>query len=328
MNSIKRREYADNLKQHAKSATSIAILTHKNPDGDGLAASLALKKFFSYYNIDSEVVLETECPNAYDYIAGIENTVVFEKGMNHELAILLDCHEQARVGVCSPIVEKASAIYAIDHHHERDIISHAHNWINTNAASVGEIIWNMFEDEIRNIACQETKAYIAEALYTTILNDTDNFVNANTNGKTFRMCAGLTEIGLNPGDIQKKFVWGKTVSEMQLIGKVLNNLEQPREDIIYIHSTLQMLDELGLDQDATSKMTKWLKGTKGIDVIVYYREVDTDVYRLSLRSNNVDVNRIARNYGGGGHTKAAGCEIKGSLLEIKSMIFENIKEQS
>ncbi|PID29434.1 MAG: hypothetical protein CSB55_01840 [Candidatus Cloacimonadota bacterium] len=327
MNSIKRAEYAENLKQHAISATSIALLTHKNPDGDGLAAALALKKIFSAFGIKSDIILENECPQRYDFINGSENTLVFNKSMKYEMAILLDCHERSRLGSCSQILENTSEIYTIDHHQERILIEHAHNWLNSNATSAGEIIWNMFEKEIRKIDSEEDKKYIASALYTTILNDTDNFANNNTNGKTFRMCAGLTEIGLNPGDIQKKFICGKTVSEMKLIAKVLSTIDQPSKEIIYIDSTLEMLNSLGLTQESTAKMAKLLKGTKGVEVIVYFREAAENTYRLSLRSDSVDVNRIAGNYGGGGHTRAAGCEIRGNLLEVKSMIFENIKEQ-
>jgi phosphoesterase RecJ-like protein len=88
-----------------------------------------------------------------------------------------------------------------------------------------------------------------------------------------------------------------------------------------------MLQRNGLDLKANNKLTRWVKGTKNTKISICFQEVSRDRYRLSLRSNYVDVNKIATKYGGGGHKKASGCEIKGNLDTIKQSILEDIRKQ-
>ena len=95
-----------------------------------------------------------------------------------------------------------------------------------------------------------------------------------------------------------------------------------------MHSSLEMLERLGLDQDASSKMMRWIKGVKDIDIQVYFQQVEEKLFRISLRSDKYEVNTLASFFGGGGHKKAAGCEIKGTLTEAKSLILEQIRHLS
>ncbi len=312
--------------EYANKSDNIAIVTHKNPDGDGLPAALALKEILKKHSIDSEIVLENSCPSIYNYLDGRKKTLAYSEKMFYEFLILIDCHEEARIGKCSPLVKKAKKIVAIDHHIKKNVIDEAISFIDPSYVSAGAIIFKIFENELKSYDGNSQK-YIADCIYSTILNDTDNFTNQNIDSETFNLCAHLYDLGINPGKISQALLYGKSPEEMKFTGQVLSTIETyENHRILFINSTMEMLEKLGLDHNATSKMTKWLKGTKGVKAIVYFREIDKNYYRLSLRSDYLNVNTIAENFGGGGHSKAAGCEIKGNLKEIQNYLKEWVED--
>ncbi|NQT65516.1 MAG: DHH family phosphoesterase, partial [FCB group bacterium] len=104
------------LSKAVKDYSKIAILTHKNPDGDGFPACLALQEILLQQNIKSDVVLEEEALEIYDFLNGYERTKVFSESMIYDLLIIMDCHEVERIGICEPLIPTAKKIIAIDHH--------------------------------------------------------------------------------------------------------------------------------------------------------------------------------------------------------------------
>ncbi|MCD4829709.1 MAG: DHH family phosphoesterase [Candidatus Cloacimonetes bacterium] len=308
-------------------AGSIALVTHRNPDGDGLPACLALQELLRCRDKDADIVLERPCHELYAFLDGPRHSRVMAADLSYDCIVLLDCHERDRIGTCAPLVDAATCVIAIDHHHERELIPGAHTYIDTEIVSAGGILWELFASDIEQLPA-ESRRYLVEALYTTVLNDTDNFVNANTDARTFEICRQMAAQGLEAGPVARRFVWGKTAMEMKFVGEVLAGM-QLRHDgrVLFLFSTLEMLDRLNLDAESTSKITRWVKGVRGVEAVVYFREIGERLYRLSLRSDVVDVNRIARLYGGGGHTRAAGCEMSGSLDDIQATIYRHLEEQ-
>jgi len=307
--------------------SKIAILTHKNPDGDGLPASLALQEILLQLDIKAEIVLEEEPSELYDFLDGYERTKVFSEYMIYDLLILLDCHELERIGICEPLVPTAKKIIAIDHHILSEPIEDADTYINTAAVSAGAILFNMFKDKMAEFD-EEPANYIAKAFYTTILNDTDNFLNQNVDADTFLICSELMKYKINPGKITEMFLLNKPANEIRFVGEVLSTIKTFDDDqILFMHATNDMLKRNHVGHDGNSKLTRWVKGTHNVKVTVLYHEVVKNRYRLSLRSNYINVNKIAVKYGGGGHKKASGCEMKGSLEELQNILLEEIREQ-
>ena len=319
------------MKQHFSAAVnkydSIGIITHKTPDGDGLGASLAMQELLACWNKKADVVLEEPISAIYDFLDGERRTIIFSENLRYDLLIILDCHEKERVGRCEPLIPFSQKVFALDHHIQCELIPDSETFININAVSVGVIIFQMFEDEIDALPT-ESAQYIATAIYTSILNDTDNFLNTNVDAETFAICSKLMKYDIQPGRITELFLLSKSANEMRFVGEVLSSIQTFDNDtILFIDSTLDMLQRNGLDLKANSKLTRWVKGTKNMKISICFQEVNRDRYRLSLRSNYVDVNKIATKHGGGGHKKASGCEIKGNLDTIKQTILEDIREQ-
>ncbi len=307
--------------------SSFGIVTHYSPDGDGFCSALTLQEILSQKSINAEIILEKPAPEVYEFLDGRERSIVFSDELSYELLLMLDCHEQERLGICLSLISKAKKIIAIDHHPENILIPNAETYINTDKVSVGVIIYDLFVDEISTFPTSSQK-YIAEATYTTILNDSDNFINANTDVETFRISAELMKFGLIPGEIAEKFLMNKTPAEMRFIGEVLSTIKTfSNHRIMFMFSTLEMLERNSLTREATDKMTRWVKGTRDVKILIYFQETEPGKFRLHLRSNFIDVNKIAVKYGGGGHVRASGCEISGTYLELEKKLIEDIKEQ-
>ncbi|MEA2096257.1 MAG: bifunctional oligoribonuclease/PAP phosphatase NrnA [Candidatus Cloacimonadota bacterium] len=315
------------LNEAVNNYSKIAILTHKNPDGDGFPACLALQEILLQKNIKSDIILEEEPSEIYDFLNGYERAKVFSESMIYDLLIILDCHEVERIGICEPLIPTAKKIIAIDHHILSEPIENADTYINTSIVSAGAIIYNIFKKEIDEFVV-ESANYIAQAIYTTILNDTDNFLNQNVDEETFSICSQLMKYKINPGRITELFLLNKPANEIRFVGEVLSTIETFDDDqILFMHSTVDMLKRNRVGHEGNSKLTRWVKGTHDVKVTVLYSQVVKNRFRISLRSNYINVNKIAVKYGGGGHIKASGCEMKGSLEELKITLLEDIREQ-
>ncbi|MDD3049916.1 MAG: bifunctional oligoribonuclease/PAP phosphatase NrnA [Candidatus Cloacimonetes bacterium] len=317
------------LIEQVSSAGSVGLVTHKDPDGDGLPACLMLKKILNCYGVQSSVILERDLSDKYDFLSAREIVEVFQENMHFELLILLDCHESERIGRCSPLVTKAKEVIAIDHHPSNNLIKSSYNYIDADVVSTGVLLYELFRDKISEMIPQDRK-YCAEVVYTTILNDTDNFINRNTDCMTFKVCSELMNLGLIPGEVAFHFLYSRSASEMKLLGEVLSTIRIYEEgQIVFIHSTLEMLERNHLGLESTSKIIGWLKGLKNVKITAYFREDSFNKYKLSLRSNYINVNKIARIYGGGGHDKAAGCEMEGNLesiqVELRNRLIDGLK---
>ncbi|MBN1949226.1 MAG: DHH family phosphoesterase [Candidatus Cloacimonetes bacterium] len=304
----------------------VAILTHRNPDGDGLGSALFLQEFFRQRGIRLDIVLEELPPRNLDFLNLNKRYKPYQNDLIYQLLIIVDCHEASRLGAGETMLSRAEAILILDHHEENNAVKDAVFYNDTTSSCVGGIIYRMFADEITELPSPVRK-YLAEAVYVAILNDTENFQNTNTDAETFTICSELMQLGLQPGQVMETFLLNRSLAEMKYVGDVMSSACSFADDrILFIYSTREMLQRRNLDMRANSKMTRWFKGTRGVQVIVFWQEVSENLYRLSLRSPVIDVYLLARKYGGGGHRKAAGCELQGRLPDLEKLVLQDIRE--
>lgn len=304
----------------------IGLLTHKDPDGDGLSACLVLQELLQAKKKNVSIVLENRAPDNLDLLDAKPRTTQYIETLSFPLILIVDCQDRERLGICSPLVDKAELTIALDHHENNgsDEVDYLFN--DPDFVSVGAIIYQTFKEEILSLPTS-IKEYCATALYVTILNDTNNFVNSNTDAAVFHFAAELTLMGIKPYEITKTFMLTKPPNYFRFIGQTLATIRLYSEGkVLFFHSTLNMLTENDLHTDATSKVTNWVKKPLGVEIVVYFREIGEYRYRLSLRSESIDVNVIAQKYSGGGHKNAAGCEISGTLSEVEQSILKDIEK--
>ncbi len=306
----------------------ILILTHRNPDGDGLAACLALKMIMSeVYSRESVILLEAKAPSFLNFIQ-VEKHTTHIDNKKYDLVIVIDCHESDRPNVDLRYFREAKEVIFIDHHEANieELLSNYTYYIDSEEVSTGSILHKLFFSAVKQLD-QALQKYYADCIYTTILNDTDNFLNSNVTRETYEISADLMDSGLSPNEVIVSFLLSKPWQYFKFVGGVLSSIESHFEgNVLIMNSDLKTLEELGLDNEATSKIMRWIKGVQGCQCQVYIQEMRLNYYRISFRSDVIDVSIIAKSFNGGGHKKAAGGEISGSYLEVKELILQKLSE--
>jgi len=302
---------------------SIAITTHIHPDGDGFCAALALGHWLKCIGRDSVIVTEADDLERFGHLMEGAKLIEYTDGMSFDLVIVLDCNSESRLGERMALVRDAKRSLLIDHHEVENLpIAADILFIEPGYVSVGAMLFDALREEIQSLP-ERDRIHIGDCLYTTILNDTNNFVNANTTPEVFEISAGLARLGIDPSKLYKAYFLNHTHQEMKFVGEVLSTIDvRFGGRVLYIDSSLDMQARNAVDAEAILNMTRWVQGLKGVDVTVYFREERLGLYKLSLRSVLLDVNQIAVSFGGGGHKNASGCHLSGTLSDVKEQITE------
>jgi bifunctional oligoribonuclease and PAP phosphatase NrnA len=321
------KQCAAKLLSEIGQAQTICLTTHQNPDGDGLCSCLALQKILQYLGYKVEIVVDDLSLDRYGFLQVYDHVLPYNESQVYELVFIIDLHDETRLGSRIDLVRKARKVFVIDHHEvQDDLVKCDCCWIEPKAVSTGWMLHEMFRDTVRSLPAEDRK-YVGDCLYTTLLNDTNNFINANTDRHAFELAAETYDYGVNPSELYRLYLTSRTPLEMRLLGQVLSTIELHDEgNILFVDSSLEMLEMNGLDKEATSNLTRWVQDLKGVDSVIFFREESIGIYRLSLRSKVYNVHNIAVKYGGGGHIQASGCSMKGTLPEIKQTVLLQLRQ--
>ena len=307
---------------------SVGIMSHVEPDGDGFCASVALQRFLLERGMQSEILVDPDS-NLERFSMFMQNVKlqVFDGSQAYDLLVILDCNSYSRINSRAEAVKNSRKVILVDHHvPENGVIDTDFSFVDTSAVSAGAILFDALKEEIQALPAEARKA-VASCIYVSIINDTNNFINNNTNAKVFRLSAELTDLGISPARIYKQFYMNHAALEMRFVGEVLSTIELHHGGrILFMHSTLKMQQRNDLDAESIMNITRWVQGVRDIDIVAYFREDSPGEYKLSLRSPWVDVNAVAASYGGGGHKSASGATVQGNLESIKAGLLNKLTQ--
>jgi phosphoesterase RecJ-like protein len=316
------------LTERLSAASSIGIMSHVEPDGDGFCASIALQHYLRARGIESEIVIDEDSHlQRFDFLMEGVRLRIFNSGLKYGLVIVLDCNSYLRINSRRELVDAAGYSMVIDHHvPENGVIQADFTFVDTTAVSVGAILFRALHHEIISLP-SHFRIPIANCIYTTLLNDSNNFVNSNTDAEAFRIAAELTDCGIRPAELYRSYFLNHDAREIRYIGEVLSTIElHDGGRILYMYSTLEMQRRNNLSADAIMNVTRWVQGTRNVEVIMYLREEAPGQYKLSLRSPRLDVNSVAVSYGGGGHRSASGATLSGDLDRLKAELMGKLSQ--
>ncbi len=312
------------LKDLLNSPKKIAIIPHKNPDGDAVGASLALNHFLSLKGHQTTVVSPNDYPDFLKWMPGNEEVMIFEKQEKaakkvlHEAEVVftLDFNDLSRVGPMQEILrELRSPFVMIDHHHspaDYALITYS----DTSMSSTCEMVFHTIE---ALGGSKEVTPEIADCLYAGILTDTGSFKYASTTSETHRVAAFLIDKGARSADIHKEIFDTNTPSRLHLLGCALNNMViLPEFSTAYITLSQEELDKHQFKKGDTEGFVNYGLTLAGIRLaVIFIENRDEGIIKISLRSEgDFSVNEFARSYfNGGGHTNAAGGRSDRSLEE-------------
>ncbi|MCB5270465.1 MAG: DHH family phosphoesterase [Candidatus Cloacimonetes bacterium] len=321
------KDISNKLFALAHGAKSIAITTHIHSDGDGMVAAFAFQEILRVKGLASVIITDGEDLSRYSFL--MDNAVhqAYQEGMKYELLIVLDCNGRDRLGQRAALVDAAQKVFVLDHHvPEHGVIKADLQVVDSHYVSAGAMLYRLFEQEIMSFE-PEVRKFIADAVYVTILNDTNNFSNANTNAQVFELCADLTKQGAQPHFLNQAFLQNQSAQEMLYIGHSLASISLHLDKrILFLHSDIALARELNYDPASAMSVSRYVQGVANVQAIAYFQEIGKDLWKISLRSLKLNVQEIAAIHGGGGHRKASGLTLKGNLQDVQKIVLEDISQ--
>lgn len=302
---------------------TMGIAGHIRPDGDCVGSCMALylymKKCFPQIKVD--VYLDNPKP-VFQHINRMDEIKTEAGGEKvYDLFVTCDVSARDRLAIAGDYFDKAKRTVCIDHHVSNMGFAQI-NHIKGEVSSACEVLYGLLEPE-------EVDCAVATAIYTGMIHDTGVFQYSSTSPETMRIAGALMSTGLNFSKIIDESFYQKTYIQNQVMGRVLaESIMLLNGKCIIGYLKKRDMDFYGVDGKDLDGIVSQLRLTAGVDVAMFLYEVETQTFKVSLRSNGaVDVSRIAVYFGGGGHMRAAGCDLHGSMYDVINNITAEIDKQ-
>lgn len=302
---------------------TVALGGHIRPDGDCVGSCMGLYLYLTeqFPELSVDVYLE---PIASCYKRVYKNEVIkstIVEGKVYDLFICLDCGDVSRLGFSSPLFKNAKHTACIDHHISNEAFAEV-NYIVPDASSTSELVYNLLDTDKISYSC-------AEALYMGIAHDTGVFQYSCTSPETMETAADLLRKGIDGNDIIDKTYYEKSYVQTQILGKaLLESFLILDKKCIVSWLRKKDMDFFGAKPSDLEGIVSVLRETEGTEVALFLYETGQNTYKVSLRSKGlVDVSKIAKYFGGGGHVRAAGVTMQGRVHDVINNITGQIAFQ-
>ncbi len=311
------------LLELAKNAGSIVILGHVRPDGDCVGSCLAVWNYLEeqYPKKTVQVYLEKP-PVKFNYLKHFDDiSQDAGTGISYDLCICLDSGDKTRLGDFSVYLDTAKKSICLDHH-----ITNAgyaqDNFVQPQVSSTCEVLYGFLEDKF-------ISKEVAECLYTGIIHDTNVFKNSNTTFRTMEVAGRLMEKDINFGRIIDESFYRKTYLQNQIMGRaILESITFQDGKCIFSVVRQKDMKFFGVESSDLDGIVEQLRVTDGVECAIFLYETGLQHYKVSMRSKDiVDVSKIASYFGGGGHVRAAGCNMSGNVHDVINNLSEHIEKQ-
>ena len=254
-------------------------------------------------------VLAEPLPPGYDFLPGADRLGTSLPHPLPDLGIVVDCDGSARLGPLEPVFLGLPELIDIDHHATRQTFGTLH-WVDPRAAAAGELIARL----LRALRVRPTPQ-IATNIYTAILTDTGRFSYSNTSPAALRTAARMVAAGASPVAVYRGRYESKSLPALHLLGRALCSLTvSPDGMVAWAVLDREAFAAAGAGANDTESIIDVLRTVRGGELALLFSEQADGSVRASLRSRGkVNVARLARAFGGGGHPRAAGCTLPGPL---------------
>jgi phosphoesterase RecJ-like protein len=323
-----RRAAIHALDRELVSGRRVGLSTHMNADGDGCGSETALARMLAQRGLDVRIVNPTPWPDLFDFLLGDDVKNETKKGVaalrDLDLLIVLDISDVKRLGGLTETVRALEIPkLVIDHHIASD--DPAGNIILTDvtACATGELVYDLAVTLDFDI----TPA-IAQALYAAILTDTGSFRFSNSSPRCLAVAADLLATGVDPEEMYVKIYASAPAGRVRLLGEVLSTLGVDESiGLAWLSMAAGALEKYGVRQEDLDGIVEHARSIAGTRLALFFRDLGYGKVKLSLRSTGeVDVNAFARQFGGGGHAKASGALIAGSLDAVRDKVIGLARE--
>jgi phosphoesterase RecJ-like protein len=315
--------------ERLRAARSVVLTTHLNADGDGAGSEAAVASWLESLGVRAAIINPTPFPAQLRFLLHRPDVAV-DWGTpeaepllrSADLVLVLDTSEPNRVGGLAPLLD-ADRTLVVDHHPPGpSVVGHTAVQDPT-AAAAGELVYDLIR-----VSGTPIPPPAVLGIYVALVSDTGSFRFGNTTPRAHRIAADLLARGVNPEAVFQKLYGTLPRRRLELLREALATLQTDAEAGL---SWMVVPDAVASRLQATSEDFEGLvdhaRSVEGTEVAILFRETPAGATKLSLRSNGeVDVNRIAREFGGGGHVKAAGALIEAPASQAVERVVRRVRE--
>ena len=308
----------DNILEEINKAEKIVILTHENPDGDAIGSSLAMYLALKAYGKNPDIIVP-EHSKTFDCLPGIEELKTESDIEHYDLAISLDCATIKMLNGFSKYFEQAKVKVCIDHHSTNTMFGD-YNYVNPDAPACAQVLLVILE----YFKIELTKE-IGTCILAGIITDTGGFKYQGVTAETFEFVAWLLNKGVNVSKLYRQVLEIQTKPNFEL-HRIANSRIEFLEDgkIAYTYITKEDEEKVHAESGDHEGIVDIGRRVEGVEVSIFIRQTDKGC-KLSLRSNNyVNVSEACSIFGGGGHARAAGATIQGTIEQAKEMVVREV----
>ena len=303
----------------------VCLTTHVNPDGDGLGSEVGLALMLRAQGVHVSITNPTPTPDRYQVLFvgldGLDKTAEAVKELRKaELIIVLDIADLGRLGMLAETVRDAGVVVAcVDHHISEGVLPAGPRYVDPGAAATGELV-----REIARANDWELTAEAARALYVAIVTDTGGFRFSNTKPRTLRAAADLLECGIDPEAIYVELYARAPEGRVRLMAEALQTLVVEHDaGLAWVTIPPGALERHKVDPDDLDGVVEYARSIDGVRLGVLFREINGGRIKISFRSiGGVDVAKLAGQFQGGGHAKAAGASLPGTMAEVQATVLK------
>jgi phosphoesterase RecJ-like protein len=306
----------------------VAISTHLNADGDGCGSESALARLLAAQGLMPWIVNPTPWPDMFDFLLGDDVDDRTSRGSKAlrgiDLLIVLDISDVKRLGVLTESVRALTVPkLVIDHHQPSDDPAGTIIVSDTTACATAELVF-----DLATVMGWEITPAIARSLYTGMLTDTGGFRFSNTSPRCLTVAGQLLACGVDPEDMYTRIYASAPAGRVRLMAEVLATLQvDEAHGLAWLTIGADALERHGVKSEDLDGIVEHARSIAGTRMALLFRDLGHGKVKVSFRSvGGTDVNAFARKFGGGGHAKASGAMLPGTLDEVRDAVVEAARE--
>ncbi|MEP6763928.1 MAG: bifunctional oligoribonuclease/PAP phosphatase NrnA, partial [Gemmatimonadaceae bacterium] len=305
----------------------VALSTHINADGDGCGSEAGLAHLLTQMGMHVRIVNPTPWPAMYEFLLRPDFEDATPRGAaalaDIDLLIVLDINDVRRLGNLADAVRALKVpIGVIDHHIAGDEPVGSVTFADTTACATGELIFDFASTLGLSITPD-----VAQALYCAILTDTGGFRFSNTSPRCHSVAAALLAAGVDAEEMYRRIYAQVSLGRLQLLRDALGTLEvDPKYPLAWISVEANALEKYGVTNEELDGIVEHPRSIAGTQLALFFRDLGHGKVKISFRSTGtVDVARFARTYGGGGHARASGALLTGTMQEVQARVLADAR---
>jgi phosphoesterase RecJ-like protein len=316
--------------QAIRAAERVVVASHSNPDGDAVGAILAFRRAMIRLGKKCRAVNSTPVPRGLAFLLEDESEVLTylpgrDDGILEEadLFVLLDCAALERAGPVGKKMRALRKLMVVIDHHSTNTGFGTINSIHDHASSACELVMDLLE----RLKLPLTRA-LALPLYVGIVTDTGDFNYPSTTRCTHEKAGKLLDLGINPYEIHRQLALNRTIEFIRLTGLAIFNTQIGYGGSVaysVVHHDVYRKFTPGVDELAM--LPPYLLSIDGVEVGALFLEYEPNRILVELRSQGlVNAATVARKFGGGGHTGAAGMRMEGEMADAVFRVLTQVRK--